>query len=129
MPESCTFNTLAKPCSSCPWQIDSVAQDIPNFDLALAEGLMNCCPDKRGMGPDFGASIFACHQSKVGAEIACAGWLAIVGHRHPSVRLAIMAGRLAPESLNTKPGWPALHASYSEVLKKLRANVKAEQDD
>lgn len=39
--------------------------------LELAEGLAGCCPDKRNMGPDFGANMFACHQSKKGAEIAC----------------------------------------------------------
>lgn len=122
IPESNSFNTLAKPCSSCPWRCDTVAQDIPNFDLDLAEGLANCCPDKRGMGPDFGASIFACHQSKEGAEIACAGWLAVVGHRHPGVRLAVLSQRLDSNALQPGAGWPPLHASYPEVLEKLREN-------
>ncbi len=78
---SCTLTTLSKPCPSCPWRVNRDATDIPDFDLSLAEGLVNCCPGTRNMGPDFGASMFACHQSKDGAEVACAGWMATVGHR------------------------------------------------
>lgn len=85
---SCALTTSANPCPSCPWRMDEDATDIPNFCLELAEGPSNCCPDARGMGPDFGARVFACHQSKDGAEIACAAWVATVGHRHPGVRLA-----------------------------------------
>jgi hypothetical protein len=73
------------------------------------------------MGPDFGANMFACHQSREGSEIACAGWLAVVGHRHPAVRLAVLLGRLNEAALYPQPGWPELHSSYQQVLEKLRA--------
>lgn len=123
---SCALNTLAKPCPSCPWQVDKDASDIPNFSMDLAEGLARCCPDERGMGPDFGATMFACHQSKEGAEIACAGWMAIVGHRHPGVRLAVATGRLDASALRPGERWPALHANYQQVLEKLRATDPAD---
>lgn len=122
MASSCTIKSLAKPCAACPWRIDATAQDIPGFDLALAEGLTATCPDERGMGPDFGASMFACHQSKIGSELCCAGWLAQVGHRHPGVRLAIAFGRLDPAALKPGRKWPALHENYASVLDKLRSN-------
>ncbi|WP_369679365.1 DUF6283 family protein [Burkholderia ubonensis] len=118
---SCDLNKLGKPCPSCPWRLNATAGDIPNFDLTLAENLAATCPDRRGMGPDFGASVFACHQSREGSEFACAGWLAKVGHRHPSVRLAIMTGRLDPAALAPGNDWPALHDDYGQVLEKLRA--------
>lgn len=79
------------------------------------------------MGPDFGASMFACHQSKEGREIACAGWMATVGHRHPGVRLALAMKRLDPAALRPGAHWLALHPNYQQVLKKLRATTPAHE--
>lgn len=115
--------TLPKPCASCPWRLDKDARDIPNFDMEKAEGLAACCPDRRGFGPDFGATLFACHQSKDGAEIACAGWLAAVGNRHPGVRLAVVMHRLSPEALRPGADWPEIHPTYDDVLRKLRSSI------
>ncbi|KVN83440.1 hypothetical protein WJ68_16130 [Burkholderia ubonensis] len=120
------MKAAARPCPSCPWRVDQGARDIPNFDLPLAEGLAATSPDARGMGPDFGAPMFACHQSKIGSEIPCAGWLAKVGHRHPGVRLAVMQGKLDPETLVPGADWPELHDNYIEVLDKLRATHASE---
>lgn len=117
------LKTLPTPCSSCPWRLDKDASDIPNFKLALAENLQGTCPDSEGMGPDYGSSIFACHRSKEGAELACAGWLAVVGHRHVGVRIAVMSKRLSVESLSPKSNWPDLHTNYGDVLTKLRATA------
>lgn len=114
-----------QPCPSCPWRVDQHAQDIPNFSLALAEGLAATCPDHRGLGPAFGAPLFACHQSKVGAEVHCAGWLAKVGRTHPNVRLSVVQGRLDPVHLAPRPDWPQLHDDYGQVLNKLRARAHA----
>lgn len=111
---------LDRPCASCPWRTGATADDIPNFDIALAESLSATCPDKRGMGPDFGASIFACHQSKQGEEFACAGWLAMVGHCHPRVRLAVKMKELDASALEPGDDWPELHDNYQQVLDKLR---------
>lgn len=127
MGDNCTLATLAKPCPACPWRVDAGAQDIPNFDLELAENLAATCPDERGMGPDFGASMFACHQSKEGREIACAGWMATVGHCHPGVRLAVALKRLDASALRPGARWPALHPNYQQVLEKLRATTPADE--
>lgn len=108
------------PCSSCPWRVDQGANAIPGFDIAKAEGLAGTCPDARGMGPDFGATWFACHQSAHGGEIPCAGWLARAGRTHPGVRIAVMEGRVPIEALDVAEGWPALHETYQGVLAKLR---------
>lgn len=127
MSDSCTLTTLAMPCPPCPWRLDTTAPDIPNFDLELAENLAATCPDKRGMGPDFGASMFACHQSREGREIACAGWMATVGHRHPMVRLAVAMKRLDTSALRPAARWPTLHPNYQQVLEKLRATAPADE--
>lgn len=115
------MKTMPKPCKSCPWRLETCADDIPHFDLELAEGLAKCCPNERGHGPDFNAPLFACHKSTEGSEAACAGWLATVGNRHPVVRLAVMTNRLPTSALQSGNGWPALHQGYSEVLTKLRS--------
>ncbi len=127
MSDTCTLTTLAMPCPSCPWRLDATAQDIPHFDLDLAEHLAATCPDERGMGPNFGASMFACHQSKEGRETTCAGWMATVGHRHPGVRLAVAMNRLDASALRPGEHWPALHPNYQQVLEKLRATTPADE--
>lgn len=114
------MKTLARPCPSCPWRICQDARAIPNFDLVLAESLARTCPDASGFGPSWDASVFACHQSRCGHEIACAGWLAVVGSAHPGVRLAVMHGTLPATALRPGADWPALHSNYQQVLAKLR---------
>lgn len=115
------MSACRQPCPSCPWRVDQDASAIPHFSLALAERLAATCPDERGMGPDFGDPQFACHQSRPGAEFVCAGWLAVVGHRHPAVRMSVLAGTVPAEALEIGDGWPALHESFADVIGKLRA--------
>lgn len=129
MPEADSFSarrgsipprsTCRAPCPTCPWRRDQDARAIPGFSLEKAEGLAETCPDERNMGPNFGAPQFACHQSRDGAEVVCAGWLAVVGHRHPGVRLNVALGHTSPEALE-RPEGVDLHDSYSEVIVKLR---------
>ncbi len=75
------------------------------------------------MGPDFGATQFACHQSRAGREVVCAGWLAVVGHCHPAVRLGVALGATPVEALSPGEDWPELHASFAEVIGKLRVTA------
>lgn len=110
---------VRQPCPGCPWRRDAHAEEIPNFSLKLAEGLAATSPDEQGMGPDSFAPQFACHQSKDGEEIVCAGWLAAVGEAHPMVRMAVLRGDLPEGALDHKP---ELHETYQEVIEKLRAD-------
>lgn len=112
--------TARPPCPSCPWRVDQDAAAIPHFSLDLAERLAATCPDERGMGPDFGAAQFACHQSRPGGEVVCAGWLAVAGHRHPAVRIGVARGSVPVEALEPGDGWPALHEEFAAVIEKLR---------
>jgi hypothetical protein len=59
--------------------------------------------------------MFACHKSPDGREEACAGWLAVTGSEHLGVRMAVLTGRLEPEQLRPREGWPELFSSYAEM--------------
>jgi hypothetical protein len=96
--------------------------------MALAEKLRATCPNEKDMGPGIDANWFACHQSKEGAEIPCAGWLAKVGRAHPRVRLAVMEGRLDPDVLTPGQDWPLLHDTYEQVMEQLRATCSSDTD-
>lgn len=113
------MTAIRKPCAACPWRVDAHAQDIPNFKLELAEDLAASSPRERG-NPEFGDPQFACHQSRPGEEIACAGWLASVGHAHPQVRIGVYQGRVDVAALLPGEDWPELHGSFAEVIAKLR---------
>lgn len=117
------FPRIAAPCPGCPWRVGKDATDIPHFSMAKAESLAKTSPCEKGYGPSFTDDMFACHQSKVGEEFACAGWLASVGHAHPRVRLALMQGRLPESALAPGKDWPELHSTFQEVIEKLRATA------
>ena len=53
------------------------------------------------------------------------GWLAMVGSAHPEVRIAVFRHELDPAALRPGADWPELHATYPEVLEKLRATLPA----
>lgn len=106
-----------KPCPTCPWRVDRDASDIPNFRLDLAEGLMDTCSG------EFGARIFACHQSREGAEVTCAAWLARHGYDSIAIRILMLSGEIDPAALEPGDDWPETHKTYAEVLDKLRATA------
>jgi hypothetical protein len=112
------------PCQACPWRVEAHADEIPFFSLDLAESLSATSPDERGSGPDALAPQFACHQSRPGEEIVCAGWRAAVGHAHPMVRLAVIRGDVTATALTRGADWPVLHESFAEVIEKLRADCE-----
>lgn len=113
---------VRRPCASCPWRVDQDASTIPNFRLDLAEGLAATCPSEVGeLMP--GQPMFACHQSRPGAEVVCAGWLAVEGWHHMGARLMAMTGEYPAEAFHpgaARDGWPELHERYGDVLDKLR---------
>jgi hypothetical protein len=68
--------------------------------------------------------MFACHQSKDGGEIVCAGWLAVYGHASIAIRLQVMSGKIDPEALSPGEDWPELHETFDEVIEKLREDCE-----
>lgn len=111
----------AQPCASCPWRLDTHADQIPNFDLTKAENLLNTTTG------ELMAPMMACHMSQEGDEFVCAGWLARHGRDSIFAWIAVIEGRLPAAALDPKPGWPAIHDTYQDVLDKLRADCAADE--
>jgi hypothetical protein len=87
-----------RPCPRCPFRRDLVGDvAFPN----LRDYAAGTCVDEHGTGPEIGAPLFACHVDGPEVPRLCAGWLAVEGHAHPSVR----------------PGedWPELFGSAVEM--------------
>ena len=111
------MSTKRLPCRTCPWRVDQHADEIPGFSLELAERLDRTTDDQ------FGAPIFACHQSREGKDVACAGWLVRYGWDNLFVRLMLSQGRISPEQLDAGEDWPELHQTFDEVIAKLRSDM------
>lgn len=115
--------TVRRPCRTCPWRLDQDASAIPGFSLQKAEGLANTCPGANGWSVELGRPMFACHQSTDGAEVVCAGWLAVEGRAHVGVRVNVALGEIDAAALNPGEDWPEMHRSFAEVIAKLRATA------
>jgi len=68
---------MRKQCKKCPWRTDVDPHDIPNGycetkHAALADTIAK--PGALNLGGPL--RIMACHESKIGKEIPCVGWLA-----------------------------------------------------
>jgi len=89
-----------KQCKKCPWRKDVDPNDIPNgycstkhanLKSTIAEGdVMSQIANNRGL------RIMACHESPIGKEKPCVGWLANQlgdGNNIP-LRIAASSGRI-----------------------------------
>ena len=65
-----------KQCAKCPWKLGTDPSEIPNgYDPAKHEALRSTIADPGRFSGD-PLHIMACHETPVGAERACVGWLA-----------------------------------------------------
>lgn len=64
-------------CRSCPWRVDCEPLcDIPNgYSVELHESLRGTIAEPGVVCLSGYKRVMACHYSKVGEEIPCAGWL------------------------------------------------------
>lgn len=108
---------MPRPCDEsatwgrCPFRRDA---DPGEFTAQRYEQLAATAGGPGREAP-IGAPMFACHHTADGAEVACAGWLAVCGHFHLGVRFALATGRLDPDRVGPLPGWPELFDSYDEM--------------
>lgn len=103
---------VKRPCDECPFRADAQAG---RFTPERWGVLVEAGADERGMGPEFGAPLFACHKTPEGGERACAGWLAAEGANHPRVRLDVMMGAMPMEACSPGADWPDLFATVREA--------------
>lgn len=67
-----------KQCPTCPWRVDcDPLTDIPNgYSVELHKELHRTIAEPGDLGLSSVCHVMACHYSKPGQEIPCAGWLA-----------------------------------------------------
>ncbi len=106
------MNRVKRPCAECPWRKDA---EPHRFTEERWDALAASSADERGMGPEFGTPLFACHKTPEGEERACAGWLAQEGANHPNVRLDVRLGHTPVSALTPREGWPDLHETFHQT--------------
>jgi len=80
-------------CSKCPWKVGTNPRDIPNGYCEQAHRDLNVTI---ASDASFGTriKIMACHETRVGKELPCVGWLAnqLGPGNNIGLRLAVMRG-------------------------------------
>lgn len=110
-----------KPCDECPWRKD---QPAGRFPPERYEALRPTSQTRASGTAPYGAPMFACHKTAEGKEIACAGWLAVEGAGHLTVRVAVVQGALDQDALSIGEDWPELHESFAELARVNGAEVE-----
>lgn len=102
-----------RPCAECPFRMDVEPGQFPR---SRYEALRESCRHAENVQAPLGAPMFACHKSPLdGPKFACAGWLAVEGRNHITVRLALALDDLPVEALSPGEDWPALFETYEEM--------------
>lgn len=73
-----TIGYCKRPCAECPWRMDVPTGKFPatRFRTLAATAY------------DMATTIFACHMSKEGGEVACAGFVLMQGAHNLTLRMA-----------------------------------------
>jgi len=86
-----------KQCKACPWKVTTDPHQIPNGYSREKHAALSCTIAKPGAlaigGP---LRLMACHESPVGRERPCVGWLAnqLGEGNNIALRLAVSTGRI-----------------------------------
>src|SRR5258708_6856427 len=104
------------PCSECPWKRGTRPGQFTAARYAQIRASAGT-----PTAADLSAGMFGCHKGEPGtdADLACAGWLAVEGHKHLLVRIAVLTSRLEPGDLAPDSGWPALWDSYDQMAENM----------
>ena len=105
-------------CAKCPWKRDVDPHTIPNgYNAARHAALASTLRT----GPESlrGGSIMACHETPVGKELPCVGWL--INRLGPGndmgLRLALLTGRVDGNVRTVGPQ----HETFAGTLPRLRS--------
>jgi hypothetical protein len=83
-------------CAKCPWKTTTNPREIPDgYDEAKHREL-GCTIANPGELTDEPLRMMACHESPVGAELPCVGWLVhqLGPGNNLALRLRVMLGRI-----------------------------------
>lgn len=107
------------PCNECPFRLDNTNNPQSQFPAHRWDELSATVRDPdTAEHPQLGDPMFGCHKGEPGtnADVACAGWLALYGHDHVAIRLALARGELEETALQPSEHWPQLHRTWDDVL-------------
>lgn len=84
-------------CAKCPWKVSTDPHEIPNgYSVDQHRGLTCTIAPPGELRTSGALRLMACHESKVGKEIPCVGWLENqlgVGN-NLTLRLAVIRGKV-----------------------------------
>lgn len=104
-----------RPCDECPFRRDVTPGMFPSSRFERLRELGT--HDAVAVAGAFPLKpMFACHKSASGKEIACAGWLATVGHQSLTVRLNVALRHIPASALTPGPDWPELYKTYDQMM-------------
>lgn len=84
-----------KQCKKCPWRKDVDPHDIPNGYCEIKHRELATTIATPGVFHAGPLRIMACHETKIGDELPCVGWLAhqLGDGNNLGLRIAAFAGR------------------------------------
>lgn len=85
-----------KQCRKCPWRVDVDPNEIPNGYCPTKHAKLESTIAQPGQFSSGPLRVMACHETPVGKEVPCVGWLVHQlgpGNNFP-LRLAVMGGRI-----------------------------------
>jgi hypothetical protein len=86
-------------CAKCPWKVTTDPNDIPNGYCWIKhknlKGTIAETIAEPGVLPEGPLRVFSCHESPVGRELPCVGWLMnqLGPGNNLKLRLAVIQGR------------------------------------
>jgi hypothetical protein len=102
-------------CEKCPWKIGVDPRDIPNgYSEEMHAGLADtiAAPGRIAFGGTM--RIMACHESRIGRELPCVGWLynQLGDGNNIPLRIAVAQGRIDGDVEVVGPQ----HATFEDTL-------------
>jgi len=86
-----------KQCKKCPWKTSTNPHDIPHgYCVDKHRALESTIADERAPNIFGPLRVMACHESSVGRELPCVGWLAhqLGAGNNFGLRLAVLRGHI-----------------------------------
>lgn len=83
-------------CSKCPWRRDTDPQRIPGGYDVEKHRRLDCTIARPGELSDDPLVMMACHETPVGAELPCVGWLVhqLGPGNNLALRLRVLLGKV-----------------------------------
>lgn len=85
-----------KQCAKCPWKVSTNPHDIPNGYCEVQHAALKNTVARPGQLPTSQLRLMACHETPVGRELPCVGWLMqqLGPGNNIGLRLAVVSGRI-----------------------------------